>query len=271
VGGQLGIDAGATKKIEGNEGLGEEAVPKMQGEIRVRGTEASNKVILEGAYGSFGGITTVQMGGGGCQLKVDVFRGHEGLEGGRGFVVEALKLWTQAALGKQSVSTFVGGQNLGSGLVPHEFDMDGVAIVIVKNKHVVVAGTGGSEETARLVRVDLTGNPLVGNKDMVCACDGGGGGVGRVKVRHSGGRWFRRDGGTDRGKLGGAKVRALLVKVALDHGGGTRWILADLAGGKFWKSRKMAGVEGLAPWPGALFLHVALVWRRFLLVPWVQQ
>jgi hypothetical protein len=172
VGGQLGIDAGATKKIEGNEGLGEEAVPKMQGEIRVRGAEASNKVILEGAYGSFGGITTVQMGG--CQLKVDVFRGHEGLEGGRGFVVEALKLWTQAALGKESVSTFVGGQNLRAGLVLHEFDMDGVAIVIVKNEHVVVAGTGGSEETARLVRVDLTGDPLVGNKDMVGACDGGG-------------------------------------------------------------------------------------------------
>jgi hypothetical protein len=35
----------------------------MKGKIRVRGAEASNKVILEGAYGPFGGITTVQMGG----------------------------------------------------------------------------------------------------------------------------------------------------------------------------------------------------------------
>jgi hypothetical protein len=63
VGGQLGIDAGVTKKIEGNEGLWEEAVPKIKRKIRVRGTEASNKVILEGVYGPFGGITTVQMGG----------------------------------------------------------------------------------------------------------------------------------------------------------------------------------------------------------------
>jgi hypothetical protein len=63
------------------------------------------------------------------------------LEGGRGFVVEALKLGTQAALGKKSVSTLVGGKNLGSSLVPHEFDTDGVAVVIIKNKHVVVACT----------------------------------------------------------------------------------------------------------------------------------
>jgi hypothetical protein len=59
VGGQLGIDAGATEKIEGNEGLGEEAVPKMQGKIRVSGAETSNKVVLEGADGPFGCITTV--------------------------------------------------------------------------------------------------------------------------------------------------------------------------------------------------------------------
>jgi hypothetical protein len=133
---------------------------------------------------------------GGCELKVDVLRGHEGLEGGRGFVVEALKLGTKAALGKESVSTFVGGENLGSGLVPHELHVDGVAIVVVKNEHVVVAGAEGSEETARLVRVDLTGDPLVGNKDMVCACNRVG--VGRSKVGHSGGRGFCCDGGTDR-------------------------------------------------------------------------
>jgi hypothetical protein len=31
----------------------------MKGKIRVCGTEASNEVVLEGAYGPFGGITTV--------------------------------------------------------------------------------------------------------------------------------------------------------------------------------------------------------------------
>jgi hypothetical protein len=31
----------------------------MQGKIRVRGAEASNEMVLEGADGPFGGITTV--------------------------------------------------------------------------------------------------------------------------------------------------------------------------------------------------------------------
>jgi hypothetical protein len=123
--------------------------------------------------------------------------------------------------------------------------MDGVAIVIVKDKHVVVSGTGGSEETARLVGVDLPGDPLVGNEDVVCVCNRVG--VRRIEVGHSDGRGFRRERGTDRGKLGGAQVCALLVEVTFDHRGGAGWVLADLAGGKVWKSREMAGVEGLAP------------------------
>jgi hypothetical protein len=59
VGGQLGIDAGPTKEIEGDKGLGEKAVPEMQWKIRVCGAKASNKVVLEGPDGPFGCITTV--------------------------------------------------------------------------------------------------------------------------------------------------------------------------------------------------------------------
>jgi hypothetical protein len=139
----------------------------------------------------------------------------------------------------------IGGQNLGAGLVLHEFDVDSVAVVVVKDKHVVVAGTGGSEKTARLVCVDLTGDALVGNEDVVCACDGVG--FGRIKGGVRSGWRCRGGWRNDGGKLGGAKVRALLIEVTLDHRGGAGWVLADLAGGKVWKSRKMAGVEGLAP------------------------
>jgi hypothetical protein len=80
---------------------------------------------------------------------------------------------------------------------------------------------------------------------MVCACDRVG--VRRIEVGHSDGRGFRRERGTGRGKLGGAQVCALLVEVTFDHRGGAGWVLADLAGGKVWKGREMAGVEGLAP------------------------
>jgi len=39
--------------------------------------------------------------------------------------------------------------------------VDSIAVIIIKNKHVVVACTGRSKETAWLVLVDLIGNPLV--------------------------------------------------------------------------------------------------------------
>jgi hypothetical protein len=131
-----------------------------------------------------------------------VLRGHEGLEGCRGFVVETLELRTEAALGEKRMSALIGGQNLGAGLVLHEFDVDSVAVVIVKDEHVVVAGTGGSEKAARLVGVDLTGDPLVGNKDMVCACDGVG--CGRIKVGLRIGWRCRGCWRNDGEKLGGA-------------------------------------------------------------------
>jgi hypothetical protein len=46
---------------------------------------------------------------GGCQLKVHVLGGHEGLEGCRGFVVKTLELGTKAALGEKSMSALIGG------------------------------------------------------------------------------------------------------------------------------------------------------------------
>jgi hypothetical protein len=147
-------------------------------------------------------------------------------------------LGTEAALGEKSMSAFVGGKNLGAGLVLHEFDVDSVAVVIIKNKHVIVACTGGSEETSRLVRVDLAGDTLVRSKDMVRAWDRWG--IWRITVRLRVDGRCRGGGRTDRGKLGGAKVSSLLVKVTLDHGGGAGGMLADLAGGKVRKGGEMA-------------------------------
>lgn len=135
---------------------------------------------------------------------------------------------TEATLGEKGMSAFVGGQYLRAGLVLHEFDVDGVAVVIIKHKHVVVACTGRSEETSRLVCVDLAGNTLVRSEDVVRACDRWG--IGRIPVRLVVDGRCRCGRRTDRGKLGGAKVSSLLVEVTLDHGRGAGWMLADLPG-----------------------------------------
>jgi len=79
-----------------------------------------------------------------------------------------------------------------------------------------------------LVRVYLAGDALVSSKDMVRACDWWG--IGRITVWLRGGWRCRGGWRNDRGKLGGAKVRSLLVEVTLDHGGRAGWMFADLSG-----------------------------------------
>jgi hypothetical protein len=67
--------------------------------IRVRTAETGNEVILEGTYGAFGGVATVQMGWG--QLEVDLVGRHKGLESGRRLVVETLELRLKAPLSEE--------------------------------------------------------------------------------------------------------------------------------------------------------------------------
>jgi hypothetical protein len=128
-------------------------------------------VILERTDGAFGGVATVEMGRG--QLEIDLVGRHEGLESRRRLVVQTLELWLEATLGEEGVGALVGGQDLGTGLALHEFNVNCIAVVVVQDEHVRVAGTRGSEKTARLIGVDLTGDALVRGEDMVGAASGG--------------------------------------------------------------------------------------------------
>jgi hypothetical protein len=147
--------------------MGNESVPQVEREIRVSAAEASNEVVLEGADGPFGCIATVQMRG--SKLKVDMFGSHEGLEGCRGFVVQALELRSEAAFGEKRVCTFVRRKDLGTGFALHQLDVNGIAVVIVEDEHVGVSSAGRSEKTAWLVSVDLSSDALMGGKDVVRA------------------------------------------------------------------------------------------------------
>jgi len=62
-GGELGVDSGATQKVEGQDGLGQEPVPQMEGVVTVRAAEASNEVVFEGADGTFSSIASVDARG----------------------------------------------------------------------------------------------------------------------------------------------------------------------------------------------------------------
>ena len=55
------IDAGGTEKVELQSSMRDEAVPEMQGEVRVATAEAGDEVILVALDGAFGGVCTMQV------------------------------------------------------------------------------------------------------------------------------------------------------------------------------------------------------------------
>ena len=55
------IDAGGTEKVQRQSSMMNEAVPEMQGKVRVATSEAGNEVILVGLDGAFGGVCAMQV------------------------------------------------------------------------------------------------------------------------------------------------------------------------------------------------------------------
>jgi hypothetical protein len=85
----LRVDARSAEEVERLNGLWKQAIPEVERKGGVGAAEASNEMVFEGADGAFSGITTMNMGR--CELEIDGVVGHEALESGRCFVVEALE------------------------------------------------------------------------------------------------------------------------------------------------------------------------------------
>jgi len=167
LGGETGVDAGAAEEVEGDERLGKEAVPQVEGEVGVSGTEAGDEMIFERADGAFGGIAAVEVRG--DQLVVDLVFLEELLEGGGSLIVESLELGAEAAGGEESVDAFVSRSMFGACAVFHGLGEDGVAVVVVYDEEVGVSGVGGTEEAAGLIGMELAGDGLAVSIDGVGA------------------------------------------------------------------------------------------------------
>lgn len=109
------------------------------------------------------------------------------------------------------------------------FSKDVVAIIIIENKDVAVAGTGGQWELSSLVTVGLASSSGVGD-------DSGKGVVGTAFRLISGEEVFHHFGfkawwnGAGRFGFGAALVLPGLVKVAFGSGYGVGWVLFESFG-----------------------------------------
>jgi hypothetical protein len=229
---QLWVEAGATHEVESEDGLWEQAVPQVEREVGVGAAQASNEVVLEGANGAFGRIGAVKTRR--DELEVDVLVEEELLESSGALVVEALELGAEASANEPIVDGLVRGEDGGAGLAGHGLGVDGVAVVVIQDEELGVAGAGGEDEAARLVGEDLAGR-VRGHARRIAEVgaftralrgwegitgSGGGVGVGGGRVNSE----QRQLGGRFRG---GAQLLATLVEVAFDGSHRLRWVTAE--------------------------------------------
>ena len=126
----------------------------MQREVLVDAAQTSDEVVLKSANRALGRIATMDVGR--HELKIDVFGAEEFLEDRRALIVEALELGAKASFAKLGVDGLECREDGLGGPCFHWFGKDAIAVVVVKDKQVVVAIAGGGHELAGLISVDLT-------------------------------------------------------------------------------------------------------------------
>ena len=138
-------------------------------------------------------------------------------------------MWAEASGCEQGMDALVAGNDLGGLAVLEGLSEDGVAVVVVDDEEIVVAPGGGDDELAWEIVVDLAGGGLAADVDVVCAC------------------CWRGDGDSWLGRLCGADVGTLLVKVAKGRDRGLGQVLADSTGSETWPRGEEALVDSIDP------------------------
>ena len=154
-----------------------------------------------------------------------------------GFIVKFVQLGEESALGQQFVEELKCPQCLRSGAVLQWLSQDGVAVMVTKDEHMLVASAGGGWKTSGLVCVD--GARQGGWSANVCM-DGRGPHRGRFRL-HFNGKGGCLDGiGVNWLVLfGGLHVLAVLVQVSLGCGDGLCQMAGDVVLCESWPCGEM--------------------------------
>jgi len=89
------------------------------------------------------------------QLKINVCHCKEILEDGGHFIIQVLKVWSQAGLTEACTEHLESHQEGASVAVLEQFCQNGIAVMVIEDHNVVVAGAGWGWNFPSLVCVDL--------------------------------------------------------------------------------------------------------------------
>jgi hypothetical protein len=133
--------------------LREETIPFAERELGVNSAEDGDKMVFEGANSTFSRIGTVFFGG--DSLILDLVLQESIFEVLRAFIVQDMEVGGMALMHEDLVGLFPGIADTGGFAIRNGHSMDGICVLMVKDKNVVVATAGGNRETTSLVRVGL--------------------------------------------------------------------------------------------------------------------
>ncbi len=119
--------------------------------FRIGGTQSCDEMGLEGLDSPFSGVTPMNVGRN--KLALDFIFEEAVLQGIRCFIVENVEIWRMALLDKLFVCRLPGIPNACSLAIRNCDRMNGVRIVMIKDKKVVIAATRGDGKLASLIRV----------------------------------------------------------------------------------------------------------------------
>jgi len=101
---------------------------------------ASYEMVFKCADGTFGCIAAMDVWW--HQLKINVYHCKEILEDGGHFIIQVLKVWSQASLTEACMEHLESHQEGASVAVLEQFCQNGIAVMVIEDHNVVVAGAG---------------------------------------------------------------------------------------------------------------------------------
>jgi len=129
-------------------------VPEVEWKLLVSAAQARNEMIFEGPDCTFGRIPAMDVGQ--DQLEINILSHHKFLEGMGGFIVKALEFGAESRGAKAVVGNLKSSKNgVGASVFERNSD-DAIAVIVIHNKDVIVAGTRGCNKFAGEIHVSLS-------------------------------------------------------------------------------------------------------------------
>ena len=147
--GELGVEPRATQEIECGHGLRNEAIPEMQRKMLIDAAEAGDEMILESPNRAFGRVAAVDARR--DKLESDRFVGEELFERRGTFIVETLESRAKTSTAEERMNSLVAGKDGSGTAILDGLGQNAVAIEIVHDDEVVVAGAGRGHEATGLI------------------------------------------------------------------------------------------------------------------------